>query len=98
MCISINELNSRVAEVRSLKALLEETENAIKALEYDIKDFMTVNFIKEDKKPEYIGTDYKITFNPQTRTTLDRERLEADLGSRLEDYEKVSSFNVLRIK
>ena len=57
MCISVNELNARVAEVRSLKALREETENAIKALERDIIGFMT-----EHEKPEYIGTNYKVTY------------------------------------
>ena len=91
MCIAVNELDKRVTEVRSLKALKEETENAIKALERDIIEFMT-----EKELTENIGTDYKTTYKPQTRTTLDRERLTNDLGS-LTDYEKVTTFNVLRI-
>jgi len=92
MTITVNELNARVSEVRSLKALKEETENAIKALEMDIIGFLTGNNITE-----YIGTDYKATYKPQSRATLDRARLENDLGN-LTDYEKVTTFNVLRIK
>jgi len=92
MCIGVQELNTKVSEVRNLKALKEETENAIKAIERDI-----INFMTEKELTEYIGTDYKTTYKPQSRTTLDKERLEADLGS-LTDYEKVTSFNVLRIK
>lgn len=92
MCISVSELNNKVSEIRSLKALKEETENAIKAIERDIIGFMT-----EKEFTEYIGTDYKTTYKPQSRATLDRERLEADLGS-LAEYEKVTIFNVLQIK
>ncbi|MCM1048696.1 MAG: hypothetical protein NC433_09735 [Clostridiales bacterium] len=40
MCISKEELNKKVAEIRSLKALKEETENAIKALENEVIDFL----------------------------------------------------------
>ena len=32
MCVTKSELNTKVAEIRSLKALREETENAIKVL------------------------------------------------------------------
>ena len=92
MCVSIVELDQRVTDIRSLKALKEETENAIKALEIDVIGFLTANDITE-----YIGTDYKATYKPQTRTTLDRAKLVDDLGS-LDEYEKVSTFNVLRIK
>ena len=39
----------------------------------------------------------KIIYKSQTRSTLDKKRLEEDLGS-LEEYTKVTEYNVLRIK
>jgi len=91
MCKSTNELDLTIAEIRSLKALKAETENAIKALEFNAIGFMT-----EKQLTEFIGTDYKVTYKEQSRTTLDKERLTADLGD-LSDYEKVTTYPVLRI-
>ena len=39
----------------------------------------------------------KITYKSQTRATLDKKRLEEDLGS-LEEYTRVTEYSVLRIK
>jgi len=86
------ELQNRIEELRSMKTLREETENAIKALELEIVGYLNSNNITEE-----ITDTAKVTYKPQTRITLDRARLEADLGS-LEEYEKVTTFNVLRIK
>ena len=86
------ELEAKVKEIRSLKALKEETENALKALENEVISYMKENALSE----EFTETS-KITYQSQSRTTLDKARLEADLGS-LEEYEKVTTYNVLRIK
>ena len=91
MAITANELHAKVAERRSLKALKDETENALKAIEMDI-----ANFLKENSIDEYIGNDYKVTYKYQSRTTLDNARLEEDLGD-LSTYQKISTFPVLRI-
>ena len=45
-----------------------------------------------------ITADAKITYKPQHRTTLDKEKLSEILGDDLKPFEKVTSFNVLRIK
>ncbi len=92
MCMTKNELEKKVQELRSLKAMKEELENELKAIEHSIIDYMT-----ENKLDTEITDTAKITYKPQTRTTLDKARLEEDLGS-LEEYEKKTSFNVLRIK
>ena len=84
-------IHATVSEIRNLKALKTEIENNLKSLEMDVINFMTANELTE-----YIGTDCKATYKPQSRTTLDRDRLLADLGE-LQEYEKVSTFNVLRI-
>lgn len=86
------ELESKVQELRSLKAMKEELENELKAIEHSIIEYMT-----ENKLDTEITDTAKITYKPQTRTTLDKARLEEDLGS-LEEYEKKTSFNVLKIK
>ncbi len=86
------ELEKKVQELRSLKAMKEELENELKAIEHSIIEYMT-----ENKLDTEITDTAKITYKPQTRTTLDKARLEEDLGS-LEEYEKKTSFNVLRIK
>lgn len=93
MCIKKNELESRVQELRSLKALKEETENAVKALEHEIISYMTENSLTEE-----ITDTAKITYKPQSRTTLDKEKLTEILGEDLKPFEKTTCFNVLRIK
>lgn len=92
MCTTKKELQSKIEELRSMKTLKEETESAIKALEVEIIGWMNSNNLTEE-----ITDTAKITYKPQSRVTLDRAKLEADLGS-LEEYEKVTTFNVLRIK
>lgn len=92
MSITKKELEKKVQEIRSLKALKEETENELKALENEI-----VSYMKENELSEEFTETSKITYLPQSRTTLDKVRLEADLGS-LAEYETITHFNVLRIK
>lgn len=92
MCISTLELDKRVSEIRSLKILKEETENEIKSLERDVIDFMT-----EKNLTEYFGSDFKATYKLQQRATLNKELLQQTLGD-LTDYEKITTFNALRIK
>jgi hypothetical protein len=92
VCISVKELDTRVANLRGLKVMRDELEANIKALELDV-----IGFLLEQPTPEYFGHDYKITYKPQSRTSLDKELLTSAFGD-LSAYEKVSTFNVLRIK
>lgn len=92
MCMKKSELENKVNELRSLKALKEETENEMKALEREIIDYMTENGLDTE-----ITDTAKITYKAQSRETLDKKRLEEDLGS-LEEYTKVTTFSVLRIR
>ena len=36
MCVTVAAMNEKMAEIQSLKRLKEETENAIKALEFEV--------------------------------------------------------------
>ena len=92
MCMTKKELENKINELRSLKALQRETADEVKAIEVEIIDYM-----KENNLDTEITDTAKVTYKPQTRTTLDKKRLEEDLGD-LTDYEKVTTYNVLRVK
>ncbi len=93
MCITKKELEKKIEEMRSLKALKEETENEIKALEHEVIFYMTENNLTEE-----ITNTAKVTYKPQSRTTLDKKKLEEVLGDDLKPYEKTTFYSVLRIK
>lgn len=92
MCISKADLESRVQEIRKYKAMAEEAAEIQRALEQEVIAYMVENDLTEE-----FTDSAKITYKPQTRATLDKKRLEEDLGS-LEEYTKVTEYNVLRIK
>lgn len=105
MCIAKSELEMKVHEIKSLKMLKEETENAIKALELEVIGFLqeTEECKTTDKNGkeilQYIGSDYKATYSEQTRKTVDKDAVKKILSE--EEFDKVrkeSRFNVLRIK
>ncbi len=87
------ELEAKVNEIRSLKAMKEELENELKAAEFDVISYMKANDIDTE-----ITDSAKITYKPQSKTTLDRVKLADALGDDLKPFEKVTTFNVLRIK
>ena len=93
MGITRAELEKKIEELRSLKALKEETENELKALEYEV-----ISYMKENELTEEITNTAKITYKPQSRTTLDKEKLTEVLGDDLKPFEKVTTYSVLRIK
>ena len=87
------ELEAKVQEFRSLKAMKEELENELKAVEFSIIEYMTENELDTE-----ITDTAKITYKPQSRTTLDKEKLTEILGDDLKPFEKTTSYNVLRVK
>lgn len=93
MCMTKQELEKKVNELRSLKASKEELENKVKAAEQEVIAYMIEKQIDTE-----ITDSAKITYKPQTRTTLDKDKLSEILGEDLKPFEKVSTFNVLRIK
>lgn len=93
MCIKKSDLESKVNEIRSLKAMKEEIENELKAVEHEVIEYMTENGLDTE-----ITDTAKITYKPQSRMTLDKEKLVEILGEDLKPFEKTTSYNVLRIK
>ncbi len=86
------ELEAKVEEIRKYKTMIEEASNIEKALEAEVISYMNENNLTEE-----ITDTAKITYKSQTRATLDKKRLEEDLGS-LEEYTKTTTYSVLRIK
>ena len=92
MCITKRELESKIAEIRKYKALIEEAEAVRKSLEREVIDYMTSNGLAEE-----ITDSAKITYRDQERRTLDKARLEEILGEDLRPFEKITVYSVLRI-
>ena len=92
MCITRKDMDSKINEIRQLKAMKEELEQNLSALQNEV-----IDYFKENEVDEVIGNDFKATYKMQTRETLDKKKLEADLGD-LTEYTKVTSYPVLRIK
>ena len=93
MCMTKKELEAKIQELRSLKTMKEEIENELKAVEYSIIEYMTENELDTEFVP-----NAKSTYKPQSRTTLDKEKLIEILGDDLKPFEKTTSYNVLRVK
>lgn len=87
------ELEANVQEIRKYKAIAEEASNIQKSLEAEVISYMNENNLTEE-----ITDSAKITYKPQSRTTLDKEKLTEILGEDLKPFEKTTSYNVLRIK
>lgn len=86
------ELEAKVKEYRELFTLAEEAKDALEAVKREISNYMVENDLQEE-----ITSTAKITLKEQSRETLDKKRLEEDLGD-LSEYIKTSVYNVLRIK
>lgn len=91
MCMTKKELEKKIEEVRKYKAMVEEASIIQKALEQEIISYMNENNLTEE-----FADSAKITYKEQTRVTLDKKRLKEDLGD-LSEYEKITSYKVLRI-
>lgn len=92
MCIRREEMDNKIKEIRELKVMKEELENNLKALENEV-----IEYCKENEVDEVLGNDFKVTYKPQERKTLDKKALENDLGD-LSEYTKITTYSVLRIK
>ena len=92
MCRTMKELENTVADYRSLKALKEDLEEQLKALERYMIDYLDTN-----EKLSVTGSDFTVKVSTCERRTLDNKRLEADLGS-LAEYQRISQYRRLYVK
>ncbi len=92
MCRTMKELESVVADYRSLKAMKEQLEEEMKAAEREI-----IGYLDSNEKLSETGNDFTVKISTCERRTLDSKRLEADLGS-LAEYQRISQYRRLYVK
>lgn len=92
MCRTINELEKVVADYRALKAMKEQLDEELKAVEREI-----IGYLDSNEKLSEAGNDFTVKISTCERRTVDTKRLEADLGS-LAEYQRVSQYRRLYVK
>lgn len=92
MCRTMNELKSVITDYRGLKAMKEQLEEELKALEREIIGYMDTN-----EKLTETGDDFTVKLSTCERRTIDTKRLEEDLGS-LAEYQRINQYRRLYVK
>ncbi len=92
MCRTMKELEKVVTDYRSMKAMKEELDEQIKALEREM-----LSYLDSNEKLTETGKDFTIKVSTCERRTLDSKRLEADLGS-LAEYQRISQYRRLYVR
>lgn len=92
MCRTMNELEKVVADYRALKAMKEQLEEELKAVEREI-----IGYLDSNEKLSETGNDFTVKISTCERRTVDTKKLEADLGS-LAEYQRVSQYRRLYVK
>lgn len=92
MCRTMKELESVVADYRTMKMLLDEVSEEVKSLEREI-----IGYLDSNNKLTERGSDFSVKITTCERRTLDAKQLEADLGS-LAEYQRISQYRRLYVK
>jgi len=79
-------LEAKIREYREVKRLAEEAQAVADSLADEIKAAMT-----EAGESKMVIGEYKLSYTETKRETLDRKRLEADLGD-LTEYTKATFY------
>ena len=79
-------LEARIREYRELKRMAEEAQAMADAIADEIKAAMN-----EAGESKMIVGEYKLSYTESKRETLDKKRLEADLGD-LTEYTKITTY------
>lgn len=85
------ELEKKIREYREYKRMIEELEEQAAAVADEIKAAMV-----EAGQERMVVGEYKLAYFDVTRTTLDTQRLEADLGD-LSEYKKTTTYKQFRV-
>ena len=96
MCMTIEEMNTTMAEIQEWKRIKEEAEDNIEFL----RETETCEAVDKKGNPirRFIGNIFKATLSEQSRETVDKAEVRKLLSN--DDYQKVSKVNtypVLRI-
>jgi hypothetical protein len=89
--MSNTDLTAKIREYREMKRLAEEAQAAADSIADEIKAAMS-----EAGKDKMTVGEYKLSYTDAKRETLDKKRLEQDLGD-LTEYTKVTSYKVFKV-
>ena len=92
MCTTMQELEQVISDYRGLKAMNEQLDEELKAVEREIIGYMDTN-----EKLTETGKDFTVKLSTCERRTIDTRKLEEDLGS-LAEYQRVSQYRRLYVK
>ena len=84
--MSINEIESKVRELRQLQALIEEAEQEAEAIKDQIKSQLTAQGVDELRAGEY-----KVTWKAVTASRLDSKALKAALPEVAQAFTKTTT-------
>ena len=80
---------TELAKIIEMRRFLDKKEAELKSY---FKDLMGLTDVI------LIGNDWIIMLDTQTRTLLDKEKLQKDLGEKIHAYETIQNVRILRIK
>ena len=84
-------LETKIREYREMKRLAEEAQAAADSLADEIKAAMN-----EAQESKMIVGEYKLSYTDTKRETLDKKRLQEDLGD-LTEYTKTTHYKVFKV-
>ena len=87
----MTNLQEKIREYRELKRMAEEAQAMADAIADEIKAAMT-----EAGESKMVVGEYKLSYTEAKRETLDKKRLEADLGD-LSEYTKTTHYKVFKV-
>lgn len=70
MCMTISELDQKVATIREYKSIKKDADANLKPLEQEVKEYM-----QETDQTKYIGYGYSISYKEQTREDVIKEKV-----------------------
>ena len=87
----MTNLTERIREYREYSRMIEELEALKTAIADELKAVMTA----QGQEKLVVG-EYKLSYTEAKRETLDKKRLEADLGD-LSEYTKISKYRIFKV-
>lgn len=105
MCMTIDEMNQAMAEIKEWERIKEQAEDAITALKVKAIEFLKENEenckTTNDKGKEifrFIGSVHKAVLSEQTRETVNKDEVKKLLSDKeYQKVSKVSAYPVLRV-
>lgn len=84
-------MHEKIREYKQYKRMAEELQDLMDAIAGDLKAWLEA----EGMEKAVVG-EYKLSYTEQKRETLDKKRLEQDLGD-LTEYTRTTYYKMLRV-